>query len=1623
MATAKTRYVSEYIVDTAKAVASARKLDSSLDQLHSRGSGVKSLFGTLFAGFSAAAVLNELKNVLRELVAFERGLIGVGKTSNLTGADLALLGDQIERLSIDPDRIGTTTDELLAIAEAAGQVGVDGSKGILAFTDTLDMLQATTDIIGDEGARNLAKLLNITGENAETVGRLGTVLVALGNNYAATERQILHHAGEVARATAVYEINSGQAAALGTVLAAFGVRAELAGSAMGRALRTIEAGVKGSAGELQSLADLAGVSGEEFKAAWERGPIEALQLFLRGLEEVRRDGGNVAETLAGFGLEGEEVLKVLPVLAKESGALSSALKLQNEEWGSGTALVEEYQRAAASMAAQQSRLAAQFAQIRREVGQQLAPAYKALTGSLEAALAAVVGWLQRGDDLQRLLDEIAPKTERAAEGFENLAKKVEKSAEALKLLLEIETYNRLLDELAAAESRLRGMRDEDAVGVEGSKLKSRIDQLREAIGAMPDRIDAARAALVKLATEGAKPVAGGAAEAGDGVDKAAESTGEWEKKIHSVIASIDRWRDHIRGLRDEALQPIPLLTVPETVGTLAGRGIALPQVGAGDPRLRQAGDIVRATGGEMLVVARDFGDTAEDTAAKLLIASDAVFELAQQSGLLTQSQAAAAQSMASLGASLGQAFGGGQLGGAIGQAVGTLAGVFGLDLGSGGNAALGGAASGAAVGMGLAAAFPAITAAAGPWGAAIGAAVGLLGDMLEETAQGFGNAAVHADGIHRGVNQGDLKGQTGQVLRAIEDQFNGLLESIQGHATRFTTLGVLIRDDARGARVKIDDVWHQFGDDLQGLVSFAVAELAKRSGIVTDRPEIQAALQTFAGNTSEELSEALALALRQERGRLGPVRAQLQDTFSQLFQDIEDGIAAGISVQGSIADLQRLRDSVLGLEKSAAEQTAARIDAFEAERLIMEAGLLALIAELEAREADLKSRATVTEALVGVNQAAIESESARVRMIGASTEANVAMTLAGADALAAAHEALAAVQALAISSGDRAEAIRRAARRAGRAVGRTGGSSSGADAGVARREAALRDLALLEALAAGETARAEALDREIRLLALVSQGLTEAEAARRLQLETEIDLAQRASALISGPGGVAGRAAAIIDQIRAVQEELAAALASTPIATTGTGGEIIPENVQRLRDQMAQLDEELTRQLGELGEEALIGLGGRLVAAQVELRQTADDLRFLFENLDVLGITAQQVAQAVQEGIVPDLLAIGEAQARRVGDEETLARLQEQRQRFELIFERIRFENMVATLQLAGALNEELMALVIEIRGLFDLPTAPTGGGSRGALPTSSQVDNVRQLREELENILSASERSQLGPAASALARIFDTFARAGSLLRAVSASAEDWARAARAMAGELAAFWQGLVIDPAQQRLAELRAGRQTPAQRFLAAQTAFQGLNLGSLDLQNLDPDQIQRIFQILDDFQAAGVEQFGEGFSATVAGRQVEAALQQLIGLVPSQEELTVLALEHLQSQVAADLGQVRDALSPTGPIAQALGPGSPVHQNLTDINPAGVGFWARQTAEHLDPATAGSSGFFLSSMDAHLESISATMAEDRASATMQQLWGEGSRAVNHLAAMEGYLRTLAQAAPQNLNAGGI
>lgn len=451
-------------------------------------------------GASMAAIGAVGVKSLSEFSTLDEGLINVQKTTNLTDKGMKVLSASIQDMAAN---IPVTTERLLEIAGAAGQLGVKGVQNIEVFTKTLAKLEIASDIAGEEAAKSLARLMNVAGESVSEVETLGSVIVALGNNMAASESEIVSLATEVGLATSTFSVSSAEAAALGAAMRSMGVRAELGGSVVGRAMRSIEDAINAGGDSFQELQRLTGMAGDQLKRTFQTDATSVFQSWISGVGRVIEGGETAASVLDKFGLRGEEVLKVLPTMAVRSSELGDALRIAAKETESATALNEEAIRASESFASQMRMTMNVVDSIAASIGSGLAPTIVQITKDFR-------DWADENEefiriDLPQYLNDIATASGVVTDALTGVARNVAVNAQAFALAKGEQIS--WLDFITASTDELALMvKQYDALAGTGVSLKewrNELDDLTEKYERLGDQIETGQRLNV-LSSEGLK---------------------------------------------------------------------------------------------------------------------------------------------------------------------------------------------------------------------------------------------------------------------------------------------------------------------------------------------------------------------------------------------------------------------------------------------------------------------------------------------------------------------------------------------------------------------------------------------------------------------------------------------------------------------------------------------------------------------------------------------------------------------------------------------------------------------------------------------------------------------------------------------------------------------------------------------------------------------------------------------------------------------------------------------------------------------------------------------------------------------------------------------------------------
>ena len=281
-----------------------------------------------------AAVATGAVNSAKE---FETAFTGVEKTVDGTKQQIANLRQGIKDMA---EEIPSSTTEISAVAEAAGQLGIQ-TDNILEFTKTMINMGNSTNLTADEAATTLARFANVTKMSQKDFDKLGSVIVDLGNNFATTESEITDMGMNLASAGTQVGMSQSQIMALATALSSVGLEAQAGGTAFSKIMVNMQLAVEKGGKELNNFANVAGMSAKDFQKAFKDDATSAIMKFVEGLSKSGERGKSAIKVLDDMGITETRLRDSLLRSANASEMFSKAIDVGNKAWNENTALTNE----------------------------------------------------------------------------------------------------------------------------------------------------------------------------------------------------------------------------------------------------------------------------------------------------------------------------------------------------------------------------------------------------------------------------------------------------------------------------------------------------------------------------------------------------------------------------------------------------------------------------------------------------------------------------------------------------------------------------------------------------------------------------------------------------------------------------------------------------------------------------------------------------------------------------------------------------------------------------------------------------------------------------------------------------------------------------------------------------------------------------------------------------------------------------------------------------------------------------------------------------------------------------------------------------------------------------------
>ena len=522
-------------IDTLK-----KKQGEAADKAMTFGDKAGQAFNQVHEAIVAAGIAVALKEIYEYFAScaqasmdFESAITGVAKTTDLTDEELAAMSDSIKALSTE---IPATTEEIAAVAEAAGQLGIQ-KDALLDFTEIMTMLGTATNMTADEAATALARFANITGMATDNYGRLGSVIVDLGNNFATTESEIVAMGTRLASAGKLAGLTEPEIMALAAAMSSVGIEAEAGGTAMTQTLNAIEKAVAKGGDDLAEFARIAGMSSEEFSSAWKNDAMSALTSFIGGLGKLDEQGESTVLVLEDLGLTGIRQSNMLKALGLAADQMTDAVNTANTAWQQNTALTNEANKRYATAQSRLTMMQNAYNNLKVAIGDAYTPALSEAYGIGTKVLNEITKFVQANPGVVAAITGLATALGAAAVAAAAFALKAKLAAAAAAFLATVTPGVNVIMGVAAAVGVLTAGIIALASSAANDAVPS-VKELTEAARGMREAMDEAKATYDDTVTS--TMAAAGVADTYIGkleeLEAAGLNTDEQHRQYHNTLA-------------------------------------------------------------------------------------------------------------------------------------------------------------------------------------------------------------------------------------------------------------------------------------------------------------------------------------------------------------------------------------------------------------------------------------------------------------------------------------------------------------------------------------------------------------------------------------------------------------------------------------------------------------------------------------------------------------------------------------------------------------------------------------------------------------------------------------------------------------------------------------------------------------------------------------------------------------------------------------------------------------------------------------------------------------------------------------------------------------------------------
>jgi TP901 family phage tail tape measure protein len=380
----------------------------------------------------ASAVGNFVKDSITAYMSFEDQLALVGKTTGLVGEELKKLGDVLRQ---DAKAIGAlTAEDLLKVAEVAGQLGIEGTENIRKFSNEIGIGSVALDKFGGDTeklALSIAKQQSVFDLTVDSTANMLSMLSKLSTSTKANEVEISKFNLGMGRVAQLMGITAQESSAMGAVLISTGLEAGSAARLLSSSFTDLSAKSKSLAATvklmnidmntggqaIQQLEQITGRSAESFgslgnliQAAFSTDATASIMAISGAVAHMEQSGTKVGIMYDAVGKQGMAVLNALGLATQKNSAdiqsWSFAMNTANQSFASGTEHMSAYERQMEKTSAKIDLFKSVLNSIMLIIGEPFVEAIGRLMEKANKFINAISVWVEESTVFKQVLEDI-----------------------------------------------------------------------------------------------------------------------------------------------------------------------------------------------------------------------------------------------------------------------------------------------------------------------------------------------------------------------------------------------------------------------------------------------------------------------------------------------------------------------------------------------------------------------------------------------------------------------------------------------------------------------------------------------------------------------------------------------------------------------------------------------------------------------------------------------------------------------------------------------------------------------------------------------------------------------------------------------------------------------------------------------------------------------------------------------------------------------------------------------------------------------------------------------------------------------------------------------------------------